>query len=113
MCQTQYTIRTNPPADWARRRRRGWRSPSGYYALVSGVGAQEGLGHRVGAKRRPGAQERGNSDPMRKPIRRARGSYRIVQSVPAPPGTDMVAPPEFLRNAEGAQREGHAPRGWG
>jgi hypothetical protein len=45
----------------------------GVYALVSGVGTQEGLGHQVGAKRRPGAQERGNSDPIRKPVRRARG----------------------------------------
>ena len=33
--------------------------------------------------------------------------------VPAPPGIVMVAPPEVTRNAEVAQCEGRAARGWG
>src|SRR5215208_3458781 len=36
---------------------------------------------------------------------RARGRYRFVQSVPAPPRVVMVAPPTVPRNAEGAQSE--------
>src|SRR5215208_1433151 len=77
--------------------------------------AEEGLGHRGGAKRRVGAPYRrvvGNSDPMREAG--APSTWRILQDtvrgvVPGAPGIDVFASSTRLRNAEGAQTEAALP----